>query len=66
MPSQNSNSLNIVTGSKEYFPFVDKIAFEGRESDNPMAFKFYDENRVVSRQNDERAFPFCNFILAFF
>ena len=30
-----------------FFKNIDKIKFEGRESDNPLAFKWYDENRVV-------------------
>lgn len=30
-----------------YFKSVDKIKFEGRDSKNPLAFKWYDENRVV-------------------
>ncbi len=41
--------LNVTLGDKEYFPFIKKpIEFEGKESDNPMAFKFYDENRIVA------------------
>ncbi|WP_266362699.1 xylose isomerase [Tellurirhabdus rosea] len=40
--------LNLTLGDKEYFPFVkDKITYEGRESDNPLAFKWYDENRLI-------------------
>ncbi len=39
--------MNILKGDKEYFKGIDRIAFEGRESDNPMAFKFYDENKVI-------------------
>ncbi len=39
--------MGIVTGNKEYFPGIGKIAFEGRESENPLAFKWYDENAVV-------------------
>ncbi|GLB51867.1 xylose isomerase [Neptunitalea chrysea] len=31
----------------EFFKNTDKIAFEGIESDNPLAFKWYDENRIV-------------------
>ncbi|QLE01895.1 xylose isomerase [Galbibacter sp. BG1] len=31
-----------------YFKNIDKIQYEGRESDNPLAFKWYDENRVVA------------------
>src|SRR5919199_5961734 len=42
------SSINLTLGDKAYFPFVDKpIAFEGRDSDNPMAFKFYDANRTI-------------------
>lgn len=43
------SKLNITIGEKEYFPFVkDQIKFEGRESDNPLAFKFYDADRIVN------------------
>ena len=40
--------MSIVTGAKEYFPNIGKIGFEGRESDNPLAFKWYDEHAVVA------------------
>ncbi len=41
--------LNLTLGDKEFFPFVkEPIKYEGRDSDNPLAFKFYDENRVVA------------------
>ena len=40
--------MSVVTGSKEYFPSIGKVGFEGRESDNPLAFKWYDENAVVA------------------
>lgn len=33
--------------SKTYFPTVGKINFEGAESKNPMAFHYYDPERVV-------------------
>jgi xylose isomerase len=32
---------------KEYFKNTGTIPFEGRETDNPLAFRWYDENRVV-------------------
>ena len=32
---------------KEYFPTVGKIKFEGPESYNPMAYRYYDAERVV-------------------
>lgn len=34
-------------GNKEYFPGIDKIKYEGPESKNPLAFRWYDENRVI-------------------
>lgn len=34
--------------SKEFFGSIEKIKFEGRESKNPFAFKWYDENRIVN------------------
>ena len=30
-----------------YFPNIDKIKFEGKESTNPYAFKYYNENQVI-------------------
>jgi xylose isomerase len=38
--------LNIM--EKEYFPEIGKIAYEGPESKNPMAFHYYDAERVVA------------------
>lgn len=33
--------------TKEYFPGIGKIQFEGVESKNPMAFRYYDAEKVV-------------------
>ena len=33
--------------SKEYFPEIGKIPYEGAESKNVMAFHYYDSERVV-------------------
>ena len=33
--------------TKEFFPGIGKIQFEGKESKNPMAFRYYDANKVV-------------------
>lgn len=35
-------------GDKEFFPGIGKIQFEGKDSKNPLAFRWYDENRVVA------------------
>ena len=33
--------------TKEFFPGIGKIQFEGKESKNPMAFRYYDAKKVV-------------------
>lgn len=38
----------ILTGEKEFFKQIGQINYEGNESDNPMAFKWYDANRLVA------------------
>ena len=41
-------STNIIIGAKEYFPGIGKIQYEGAKSNNPLAFKYYNENAVVA------------------
>ena len=41
-------SLNVVVGDKEYFPGIQKIKFEGKDSDNPLSFKYYDSEKLVN------------------
>jgi len=38
----------VVTGSAEYFKGIPQIRYEGRETDNPLAFRWYDEGAVVA------------------
>ena len=33
--------------AKEYFPEIRKIKFEGKDSMNPMAFRYYDAEKVI-------------------
>ncbi len=40
-------SMNSVL-NKEYFSGISKIQFEGKESKNPLAFKYYDEGQLVA------------------
>jgi xylose isomerase len=40
--------MHIIKGTKEFFPGIGEIKFEGRHSDNPLAFKWYDENKIVA------------------
>ncbi len=41
-------TTNLTLGQKEYFPNIKKIKYEGRDSNNPLAFKFYDSEKIVS------------------
>ena len=41
-------SLNVVVGDREYFPGIQKIKFEGKGSDNPLSFKYYDPEKLVN------------------
>ena len=41
-------SLNVLVGDKEYFPGIQKIKFEGKDSDNPLSFKYYDSEKLVN------------------
>jgi xylose isomerase len=45
---KNSLNMSVTTGTKEYFPGIGKIVYEGPASDNPLAYKWYDENRLVA------------------
>jgi xylose isomerase len=40
--------MSIVSGSKEFFKGIGKIGYEGPQSDNPMAYQWYDENKVIA------------------
>ena len=49
----------ITTGDKEFFKGIGKITFEGKQSDNPLAFKYYDENKVVDGKTMKEHFKFA-------
>jgi xylose isomerase len=46
-------------GNKEYFPGIGKIQYEGPESKNPLAFRHYDENRLVGGKSLKDHFKFA-------
>jgi xylose isomerase len=41
-------NTKVTVGSKEYFSEIGKISFEGPSSKNPLAFKYYDEQKVIA------------------
>jgi xylose isomerase len=40
--------MTVTLGQKEFFKGIAKIKYEGAGSDNPLAFRWYDENKVVA------------------
>ena len=40
--------MNVLKGDKEYFKGIGAIKYEGRDTDNPLAFRWYDENKLVA------------------
>ena len=44
---------------KEYFKGIDKIKYEGHLSDNPLAFKYYDPDKVVAGKTMREHFKFA-------
>ena len=50
---------NIVKGAREYFPNIDKVSYEGPESPNPLAFKFYNEDQMVAGKTMREHFRFA-------
>jgi len=40
--------MNVLIGNKEYFKGINQIKYEGKESKNPLAFKWYNENQIVA------------------
>jgi xylose isomerase len=44
--------------TKEYFPEIGKIKFEGKESRNPLAFRYYDAEKVINGKKMKDWFKF--------
>ena len=45
--------------TKEYFPSIGKIKFEGKESKNPLAYRYYDAEKVVLGKKMKDWFKFA-------
>ena len=51
--------MSVLIGNKEYFKGVGEIKYEGLESDNPLAFRWYDENKKVAGKSMKDHFRFA-------
>ena len=51
--------MEYLVGNKEFFPGIGKIKYEGKESKNPLAYRFYDENKKVAGKTMKEIFRFA-------
>lgn len=51
--------MKITKGNKEYFKGIGAIKYEGKESDNPLAFKFYNPNQKVGKKTMQEHLRFA-------
>jgi xylose isomerase len=51
--------MTITLGDKEYFKGIGQIAYEGPETDNMLAFRYYDANRIVAGRTMREHFKFA-------
>src|SRR6187397_3116152 len=66
--TKSIDMTQVIKGTREFFKGIPQIKYEGPESDNPMAFRWYDENKMVAgkRMKDYLKFScaywhsFCN------
>ncbi len=48
-----------IIGEKEYFKGIGEIKFEGKESDNPLAYKYYNPEQIVAGKTMREHFKFA-------
>lgn len=51
--------MTINLGNQEYFEGIGKIAYEGPESSNPLAYRWYDENRIIAGKSMKEHLKFA-------
>ena len=50
---------SITLGNKEYFKGISQIKYEGPQSDNPLAFRWYDENKMIGGKTMKESLRFA-------
>ncbi|MCU7549037.1 xylose isomerase [Chitinophagaceae bacterium LB-8] len=51
--------MSVLLGAQEYYKGIGQIKYEGPQSDNPLAFRWYDENKVVAGKTLKDHFKFA-------
>ncbi|WP_264537491.1 xylose isomerase [Flavobacterium sp. N1736] len=49
----------VVLGDKEYYKGIGRINFEGKDSDNPLAFRYYNPEQIVAGKTMQEHFKFA-------
>ncbi len=50
---------SIITGEKEFFKGISQVKYEGPQSDNPLAFRWYDENKMIGGKSMKDSLRFA-------
>src|SRR5690606_25688819 len=51
--------MKLTLGDKEYFKGIGKIQYEGKDSDNPLAFRYYNPKQKVGKKTMEEHLRFA-------
>jgi len=51
--------MKVTTGNKTYFKGIGRIRFEGKDTDNPMAFRYYNPRQRVGKKTMEEHLRFA-------
>ena len=51
--------MAVTLGQKQFFKSIPQVKFEGTESDNPLAFRWYDAEKVVAGKTMKEHFRFA-------
>ena len=50
--------MSVLIGNKEYFKGIEQVQYEGTNSDNPLAYRWYDKEKVVAGKTMKEHFKF--------
>ena len=51
--------MGVIIGQKEYFKNLNEIKYEGKDSDNPLAYRYYDKDKIVLGKKMKDHFKFA-------
>ena len=49
----------ILIGDKEFYKGINKISYEGKKSDNPLAYRYYDPEKIIAGKKMKDHFKFA-------